>query len=461
MATRIAAILCGGNGTRLWPLSREKFPKQFHDLAGTGQPLLIDTIERIEPLGIPLMILTGVQHGDSTRTMLSRFNKQAEVVGEPVARDTAAAIALLTILALRKDPNAIVGSFHADHVIKDQAAFRQAVEAAYALAEQHASVVTLGIQPTHPATSYGYLQLADDPDLAPHKRVTKFIEKPNVETATELLLQGNVAWNAGMFFFPAQVMADHFKEHQPELWSKLSTLAADSSNLPEVFSDLPKISIDYAIMEKIDKLLAVPYTGDWADVGSWEDVAERRAQPAAVLESEATGNRYISMAPTSKRAVFLGVDDLIAVDTPDAVLIMKKGSGQGLKNVVQALRDVQAPELLEHSFEERPWGRFEILLNTDNFKSKRLLIYPGKQFSYQRHKHRGEDWTITSGEGTVTIDDVPRVVKAGDHISIPTGTKHRIRNHTESTVLELIEVQTGTYFGEDDIERFEDDFGRV
>lgn len=460
MASRIAGILCGGNGTRLWPLSREKFPKQFHDLAGTGQPLLIDTISRIELLKLPIVIITGAQHQDSTRTMLSRFQKQAQVVGEPVARDTAAAVALLTLIALRQDPNSIVGSFHADHVMADTEAFRQAAEIAYGLAEAKQTVVTIAIQPTYPSTAYGYLDLLDDPELPTSKRVTRFIEKPDAVKAEELIAKGNVAWNAGMFFFPAKVMADHFTMHLPELWERITALNADLSNLPEIFASLPKIAIDYGIMEKIQGILCVPYTGDWADVGSWEDVAERRGEETGIVEIEAKGSSYISVVPHAKRAVFLGVDDLIAVDTPDALLIMKKGSGQGLKKVVEQLRSLDAPELKEHTFEERPWGRFEILLNTDNFKSKRLVLHPGKQLSYQRHKHRSENWTITRGTGTVTLDDVESVVKSGDHITIPAGTKHRLRNHSTEP-LEFIEVQTGTYFGEDDIERFADEYGRI
>ncbi|MFZ2681633.1 MAG: sugar phosphate nucleotidyltransferase [Patescibacteria group bacterium] len=460
MSARLAGILCGGNGTRLWPLSREKFPKQFHDLAGTGQPLLIDTLNRVELLNLPIVILTGAQHGDSTRTLLSRFNKQTRVVGEPVARDTAAAVALLTLIALRQDPETIVGSFHADHVMADTEAFRQAAELAYALAESQQTVVTIAISPTFPSTAYGYLALQADSDLPTGQRVTKFIEKPDLATAQNLLAQGNVAWNAGMFFFPAKVMAEHFATHLPELWERINTLDADLTNLAEVFAALPKVAIDVGIMEKITGILAVPHLGDWADVGSWEDVVARRSRAESILEVDAARNAYLSVTPQAKRAVFLGLDDVIAVDTPDALLIMKAGSGQGLKQIVQRLSAENAPELKEHTFEERPWGRFEILLNTENFKSKRLLLHPGKLLSYQRHQHRSENWTITRGTGTVTLDDVSSVVKAGDHITVPAGTKHRIWNHADEP-LEFIEVQTGTYFGEDDIERFSDEYGRI
>jgi mannose-1-phosphate guanylyltransferase/mannose-6-phosphate isomerase len=460
MAMRIAGILCGGNGTRLWPLSREKFPKQFHDLAGTGQPLLIDTLERLEALSLPITIITNAQHQDSTRTMLSRFHKQAQVIGEPVARDTAAAVGLLTLFAMRQNPDAIVGSFHSDHVIKDQAAFQTAVEAAYKLAEEQGSVVTIAINPTYPATAFGYLQVIDDASVAPHKRVTKFIEKPNRESAEQLLAQGNVAWNAGMFFFPAKVMAEHFTTHLPELWQKLSLVADDLSNLSEIFTDLPKIAIDVGIMEKIEQILSVTYGGDWVDIGSWEDVMTHRAQAGDVTQVAGTNNQVLSLIPHAKKVVFVGLDDVIAVDTPDALLLLKKGSGQALKQAVEQLKESDPLLVKEHSFEERPWGRFEILLNTDKFKSKRLLLLPGGSLSYQRHQHRSEEWTITSGEGTVTLNDVAKLVRAGEHVTIPAGTKHRLYNHT-SEPLELIEVQTGTYFGEDDIERFSDNYGRV
>ncbi|HRH32301.1 MAG TPA: sugar phosphate nucleotidyltransferase [bacterium] len=460
MAPRLAGILCGGNGTRLWPLSREKFPKQFHDLAGTGQPLLIDTLSRVELLQLPIVIITGAQHGDSTKTMLSRFNKTATVVGEPVARDTAAAVALLTLIALRQNPDTVVGSFHADHVMKDTEAFREAAEIAYTLAEQKQTVVTIAITPTFPSTAYGYLDLLVDSELVTGKRVARFIEKPDLAKAEALIATGNVAWNAGMFFFPAKVMAQHFATHLPELWSKINELNAELTNLSEIFAELPKIAIDFGIMEKISGILAVPYAGDWADVGSWEDVVLKRGAATPIVEVDGSGSSYISVIPQTKRAVFLGVDNLIAVDTPDALLIMRKGSGQGLKKVVEHLRTEQAPELKEHTFEERPWGRFEVLLNTENFKSKRLLLLPGKQLSYQRHKHRTENWTITRGEGTVTLNDIESNVKAGDHITITAGTKHRLKNHTNEP-LEFIEVQTGTYFGEDDIERFADEYGRV
>ncbi len=237
-------------------------------------------------------------------------------------------------------------------------------------------------------------------------------------------------------------------------------LDAELTNLSDIFAELPKIAIDFGIMEKISGILAVPYAGDWADVGSWEDVVLKRGAATPIVEVDGSGSSYISVIPQTKRAVFLGVDNLIAVDTPDALLIMRKGSGQGLKKVVEHLRTEQAPELKEHTFEERPWGRFEVLLNTENFKSKRLLLLPGKQLSYQRHKHRTENWTITRGEGMVTLNDAESSVKAGDHITITAGTKHRLKNHTNEP-LEFIEVQTGTYFGEDDIERFADEYGRV
>lgn len=460
MPIRILGVLSGGSGTRLWPLSRDLFPKQFHDLTGSGSPLIIDTLNRLKDLG-ELTILTGAHLQTATMTFLHRFNMpETQVIIEPEPKNTAAAIALLTLTALRSHGrDALVGAFPADHDIKDVAAFRQSVERAFALAQETHTVVTLGVVPTYPSTAYGYLETEGETN-ADTLTVSRFIEKPSVARAAELIEAGNTVWNAGIFVFQAGVMADAFEQHMPDLWQSLQQYAPEKNNLAEVFAQLPSESIDYGIMEKLQKIHCVPLSCGWSDLGSWEEIAPRLSDSGAIVEVASNQVSYVSMHPRERTAVFVGVQDLIVVDTPDALLILKQGEGQKIKEALKMIKESRPHLSTLPSFEERPWGRFEVLLDTENFKSKRLIIHPGKQISYQRHAHRTENWTITKGTATITINDVVTTHEPGSHIHIPQGTKHRLANLSDSP-LEVIEVQTGTYFGEDDIERFQDDFGRV
>ena len=460
MAIRISGVLSGGSGTRLWPLSRDLFPKQFHDLTGSGSPLIIDTLNRLRDLG-ETTIVTGAHLQTATMTFLHRFGiPQTQVLVEPEPKNTAGAISLLTLTALRSHGrDALIGAFPADHDIKDVPAFRQSVEQAFAIAEETQTVVTLGVVPTYPSTAYGYLE-TEGGSATGTLSVSRFVEKPSAARAEELIAAGNTVWNAGIFVFQAGVMADAFEQHMPDLWSTLQQYSPEKNNLAEVFAQLPSESIDYGIMEKLEKIHCVPLSCGWSDLGSWEEVAPRLSNSNSIIEVASTNVSYVPMHPRERTAVFVGVQDLIVVDTPDALLILKQGEGQKIKEALKVVKETRPQLATLPSFEERPWGRFEVLLDTENFKSKRLIIHPGKQISYQRHAHRTENWTITSGTATVTLDDVVTTHEAGSHIHIPQGTKHRLANLNESS-LELIEVQTGTYFGEDDIERFQDDFGRI
>lgn len=459
MAERIVGILSGGSGTRLWPLSRTSFPKQFHDLTGSGQPILLETLGRLRPLGSPI-IVTGEPLHTATQTFLHRYAQtDVPVIAEPAARNTAPAIALLTRHALlTSGPNALVGAFPADHAIRDVTAFQEAVERAFLLAERTQGIVTLGVTPTFPATGYGYLSLAPT-ETADVFRVARFVEKPPLDVVTTLLAQGTVAWNAGMFVFHAGAMADALALHCPDIWNPISQSDLSPASLQSFFADLPTISIDYAVMERLQTLWCLPLNCGWNDIGSWEEIFSLKTleKPLSVRGQD---NHYLPLHPRPKRAVFVGLNDVFVVDTPDAVLILRRGDGQYIKDAVEELRKESHPSLHHQTYEERPWGRFEILLDTEHFKSKRISLLPGKKLSYQRHQHRQEEWTITAGEGLVKIDDVYRNVRPGDHITIPQGAKHRIIN-PGSEPLEFIEVQTGTYFGEDDIERFDDEYGRV
>ncbi|HEY1079258.1 MAG TPA: sugar phosphate nucleotidyltransferase, partial [Bdellovibrio sp.] len=288
--------------------------------------------------------------------------------------------------------------------------------------------------------------------------VLKFHEKPNLEKAKEFIAQGSFSWNAGIFVFKVSHMASLFEKHQPEMWKQMSALREDSSNLGEVYGKVQSISIDYAIMEKLngDELACIPADFGWSDVGSWDAVAALQ-KGHDVLTVQGQGN--FVFGESGKHYSTVGLDDVIVVDTKDALMLVKKGQSQEVRHVVEALNQQKSALVKEHVFEYRPWGYFEILKDTEFFKSKVIRVNPHAQISYQSHAKREEHWTITQGSGEVVLNDQVIAVKSGSHIHIPLGAKHRIRNNTDMP-LEFVEVQLGTYFGEDDIVRYQDDYQR-
>lgn len=457
----IPVILSGGSGTRLWPVSRSNFPKQFCDLFdGSLQSL---TLTRCEKLG-PLWIVTGTALKVLTEANLKSLGmKSVETIYEPVAKNTAPAVAVLAqAMVLKGLGEKVVGIFPSDHLIQNVEAFYGAVRLAEKLAEQN-KIVTLGIQPDHPATGYGYIQLSKSSLLSEGTlnafQVLKFHEKPSLETAKEFLLSGDFVWNAGMFIFKAQTMLEKFKTLQPEIYKLVVQLKPDMSNLAEIYQQFKGISIDYAIMEKLtaDELACVPADMAWSDVGSWDAVAAMSSSSSEIIEIN--GKENFVFGNPAKNYSFVGADDLILVDTPDATMVVKKGASQDVKNVVEALQKQNSALVRDHVFEKRPWGEFEILRDTDNFKSKVIKVNGHSQISYQSHAKRAEHWIITRGAGEVVLNDEVIPVKAGSHVHIPLGAKHRIRN-THAEELEFVEVQLGTYFGEDDIVRYQDDYQR-
>jgi mannose-1-phosphate guanylyltransferase/mannose-1-phosphate guanylyltransferase/mannose-6-phosphate isomerase len=316
------------------------------------------------------------------------------------------------------------------------------------------------------ATGFGYIQTSDTKILtlfdAVGFPVLKFHEKPNEPTAQSFLQQGHFFWNAGIFIFQVQVMKLLLQKYQPKLWSQIVKVKGDLSNLMEVYSEIESISIDYAIMEKLssEELCCVPSEMGWNDIGSWDAVAElsRNTQKMPCLVSnEAIGN-YV-MPHADKTYALSGVNDLLVIDTADALLISRKGTSQDVKFLVNQLRESNPKVLDEHIFEERPWGSYEVLKNTDYFKSKIIKVDVGGQLSYQSHNKREEHWIIVKGEGDLCLNGDIIKVKVGSNITIPCGAKHRIKN-TGTQSLEFIEVQIGSYFGEDDITRYQDDYNR-
>ena len=450
------ALLMGGVGSRLWPHSRASLPKQFLKLSGGAESILVESLRRFEDWAGAVSLLGTKELESITRSFLNLHQLDVQIYSEPRGCNTAAAIALLCKIYSFENEGIILGVFPSDHHIppREQQVFRQTVKTAFQLAEQQQKILTIGIKPHFPSTAYGYIQQGDACEQA--YAVEAFREKPTLEKAQQFLAQGNVCWNAGMFIFPVKLMIAEFKAHMPELWAKVDQLKTDLSNIDDVYSDdLVEESIDYGIMEKSSHLLCLPGDFSWSDLGSWESVAELQT-----ASDSGEGNNYIPNENLlGKQAFFVGVQDVIVADTNDAVLVLKKGQGQDVKKLYKQLTADNSELVFQHPFEYRPWGWFKILKDTDYFKSKIICVYPKQRLSYQSHKHRSEHWVMVKGQAEVILNDQSHKLSAGESIHIPLGAKHRIINPGDED-LEFIEVQTGTYFGEDDIVRYSDDYGR-
>lgn len=453
-------ILSGGSGTRLWPLSRTKLPKQFCEIFADSLQNLC--LQRALKLGQPC-ILTSVSLKDLTEAQLRKVGvKDALRLYEPMAQNTAPAIAFLCqYFALKNQSEQIVAVLPADQLIEDDAKFVQSIHLA-AQEAQNGKVVTLGIQPNAPATGFGYIQ-TDKSVQGLIQPVLAFHEKPQLEKAKEFIQKGNFYWNAGIFVFKISKMIELFKKHQPQIWKTAQSIKADLSNLKEVYEQFENISIDYAVMEKLSsqELSCVPADLGWSDVGSWDAVADILRQgdrKNSAIEVHSNNNFLYPQA--KKSYAFVGVEDLILVDTPDALLLVKKGASQDVKSVVDELKKIRPQVLAEHNFEDRSWGRYEILKDENHFKTKVLHIKPNSQISYQSHSKREEHWLVAKGHGEVILNDKVIPVEPGSYVKIPVGAKHRIRN-TGTEGIEIFELQVGSYFGEDDIVRYEDDYQRV
>lgn len=453
----IPIVLSGGSGTRLWPLSRTQSPKQFcHFFEKTLQEM---TLVRLMTLSTPWIVTNA---GLKDRTQLQMQNLKlpfSQLVLEPKGRNTAPAIALICrILQVKGQEQEVAGIFPADHLIEDENAFMKALNIAEAAARE-GKLVTLGIQPDFPSTGYGYIQVAaSGKDGA--RAVQRFHEKPDLATAEKFVASGQYFWNAGIFIFKIQQMIEHLKTHQPRLWALMTELKADLSNLTDIYERIEPISIDYAILEKLgpESLACVPCQIGWSDIGSWDAIADIMAKkPTDLVQAHGKGN-FVHPLP-DKVYAFGGVDDLIVVDSKDAMMITRRGQSQSVKEIVDQLKERKTQVLKQHVDEERPWGGFEVLKDTDFFKSKVVIVNPGQQISYQSHNQREEHWLIVQGTGEVILDGKTLPVQPGTYVKIPLQAKHRIRN-TGDKVMKFVEVQLGSYFGEDDIIRYQDDYLR-
>lgn len=441
--TMINIILCGGSGTRLWPISRTLLPKQFVKLFD-DKSLFQLTVERNGSMCDSQMIVSNVEQYFLALDQLEELEKtNSRYLLEPVGRNTAPAIAL-ACMAL--EPDEIVLVTPSDHLIKDQSAYRNVLTRAKELAQSN-YLVTFGITPTFPETGFGYIE-ADGED------VRAFHEKPDTKTAEAYLKAGNYYWNSGMFCFKAGVFLSELQKYAPQVHEACKHAYEGSSHdgMIRIKHDdmlaIPEDSIDYAVMEKSDKVKVVPSPIGWSDVGSFDALAEE-------LPNDQKNNFILS----DKTVSLIDVEDLIIVDTDDALLISKKGSSQKVKEIVN-LHKRSTPEITHiHRTAHRPWGVYTILEENEGYKIKRIVVKPGKRLSLQKHLHRNEHWIVLSGTATVTVGDKTYLVRPNESTYIKAGEIHRLAN-LGKIPLTIIEAQVGEYTGEDDIIRIEDDFNR-
>jgi len=454
----INLILCGGSGTRLWPLSRKLMPKQFIKLFD-DKSLFQLTALRNSSICKKTMIITNNEHYFLAYDQLEELDNkefnlnECKFLLEPVGKNTAPAIALACMEA---DENSIIFVTPSDHLIKDNERYINAVKKAKEFANE-GYLVTFGIKPTYPESGYGYIE-------SKGFDVLKFHEKPDIKTAENYLEKGNFYWNSGMFMFKAGVFLKELKKHSPEIYEK--TLQAYNNKkehnnsysqirIPFKYMDeIPEESVDYAVMEKSDKIKIVPSEFEWNDLGSFDSlIKEIDSDDGIEVESE---NNFIY---SDRTVAMVDVNDLIVIDTKDAILISKQGSSQKVKEVVNKLKR-EKPELLNaHTKVHRPWGTYETLIEDDGYKIKRIIVKPGKRLSLQKHFHRSEHWIVVSGTAEVTIGEKTFLVRPNESTYIKMGEVHRLSNPGKIPVV-LIEAQVGEYTGEDDIVRLEDDFKR-
>jgi len=467
-------LLCGGSGTRLWPLSRKSYPKQFSRLMG-DQSLFQASAARLLGAGFaaPLVLTNADFRFIVTEQLAEAGIDPGAILIEPEGRNTAPAVLAAALWLEKTDPDAVMLVAPSDHVVPDPEAFRAAVVAGLPAAES-GQLVTFGIKPAHAETGYGYLELAEDPGdfSARPLALSRFVEKPDTVKAEEMFAAGNYLWNAGIFLFSVKAILAAFRAHAPDLMTSVQQAVEkgqpDLGFLrldPQAWQGAEDISIDYAVMEKASNLSVVPFAAGWSDLGGWDAVWRETGQDTrgVALSGHATAidcdDTLLRSEDDTLEVVGIGLKNIVAVAMSDAVLVADASRAQDVKKAVAALKEKQAKQAESFPKDHRPWGWFESLVIGERFQVKRIVVHPGAALSLQSHHHRSEHWIVVEGTAKVTVDDEVRLVSENQSVYIPLGAVHRMENPGKVAMV-LIEVQTGSYLGEDDIIRYEDVYAR-
>jgi len=464
----IPVLLAGGAGTRLWPVSRDALPKQFLPLVG-DRSTYQETLLRVQdPMFAAPIVITGPNFHFFARRQAEDVGVEATVVIEPLRRDSGPAIAAATAVALKRDPEAVVLALAADHIILDVPEFRATCLAGREAAEA-GRIVTFGIKPTDPKTSYGYILPGEAIGKNGVHAVKSFVEKPDAATAAGYVRDGYL-WNSGNFLFRADVLLSELARLEPAMTDAIEAAVTQASTdlgflrlQPEAFARAPLKSIDYAVMEKTDRAAVVAGAFRWSDIGSWDALFD-------ITPPDSAGNVVHGPAVTmdasgcvlhsdGQLVTAIGIKDLVVVSTSDAVMVVPRARSQEVKELVAKLKAAKRPEATDHKRVHRPWGYYESIDMGERFQVKRIVVIPGGVLSLQKHRHRSEHWVVVRGTAEVTIADTIQNVHENESVYIPIGSVHRMANKGKIP-LELIEVQTGSYLGEDDIERIEDIYKR-
>ena len=475
-----AVIMAGGSGTRFWPLSREAMPKQLLRIDG-GETLIQQTIARVSPL-VPadrIYIVTNKNHAEQIRFQVPEIRKENYII-EPVAKNTAAAIGLAALHIHHHNPDGVMAVLAADHVIRHQDRFLEALKDGCGIARS-GYLVTIGIRPTRPETGYGYIEAGEKLEGRNQKsesegvdapvafRVLRFVEKPDLETAKGYVEAGSYYWNSGMFVWRTGIILNEIGRHMVPLYQALKEIesslgkATEESVTGKVFSKLEPISIDYGVMEKSDKVVVIPADLGWNDVGSWtalDEISDRDVNGNVITGNVVDVDSKDSIIYAANRLVAtLGLKDTVVVDTEDATLVCRKDRAQDVKKIVAELKRRGAEEHMTHRTVVRPWGSYTLLEKGERYKIKRIMVNPGAMLSLQMHHHRSEHWVVVSGTARVRRGEEVFFVNPNESTYISMETKHRLENPGKIP-LQIIEVQNGEYLEEDDIVRFDDEYGR-